>query len=99
VTEAMNVNSIIDFVGYFGTIYRWLLIAYILLSWVPNIRESFIGELLGKIVEPYLAPFRKIIPPIGGMLDVSPIIAFIALGFVVSGVQYLVEIIANIFVK
>ncbi|QGQ95791.1 YggT family protein [Paenibacillus psychroresistens] len=93
----MNVNSINDFIFYLGTIYKWLLIAYILLSWVPNIRDSFIGELLGKIVEPYLAPFRKLIPPIGGMIDVSPIIAFFALGFVIKGIQYIVEIIGNLF--
>jgi YggT family protein len=93
----MNVDSIINFIGTLGSIYRWMLIAYILLSWVPNIRESSVGVMLGKIVEPYLTPFRKIIPPIGGMLDVSPIIALIALGFVVNGIQYLVEIIANLF--
>jgi YggT family protein len=94
VTELAEVYSLIDTLA---EIYKWLLIAYILLSWVPNIRDSFIGELLGKIVEPYLAPFRKLIPPIGGMLDVSPIIAFIALGFVVRGIKYVVEIIANLF--
>jgi YggT family protein len=93
----MDVNTINNFIGVLGSIYKWLLIAYILLSWVPNIRDSYIGELLGKIVEPYLAPFRKIIPPIGGMLDISPIIAFIALGFVVRGIQYIVEIIASLF--
>lgn len=93
----MNVNSIYNFIDTVGEIYRWLLIAYILLSWVPNIRDSFIGELLKKIVEPYLAPFRKIIPPIGGMLDISPIIAFIALGFVIKGLKYLVEILVNLF--
>jgi YggT family protein len=93
----MDVNTINNFIGTLGSIYRWLMIAYILLSWVPNIRDSYIGELLGKIVEPYLAPFRKIIPPIGGMLDISPIIAFIALGFVVRGIQYIVEIIASLF--
>ena len=43
-------------------------------------RESFIGELLGKLVEPYLAPFRRFIPPIGGMIDISPIVALFALG-------------------
>jgi uncharacterized protein YggT (Ycf19 family) len=31
------------------------------------------------------------------MLDISPIIAFIALGFVVRGINYLVEIIAGLF--
>jgi YggT family protein len=93
----MDVNSINNIIGNLGSLYRWLLIAYILLSWVPNIRDSTVGVLLGKIVEPYLAPFRKIIPPIGGMLDLSPIIAFIALYYVIIGLQYLVEIIAKLF--
>jgi len=66
-------------------IYFYMIIAYVLLSWIPNARNSFIGEMLGKLVEPYLAPFRKIIPPIGGIIDISPIIAIFALQFVVRG--------------
>jgi YggT family protein len=67
-------------------IYFYMIIAYVLLSWLPNARESFVGKLLGKLVEPYLAPFRKIIPPIGGMLDISPIVAMLALQFVAWGI-------------
>ncbi|MDT9724353.1 YggT family protein [Xylanibacillus composti] len=67
-------------------IYRYMIIGYILLSWIPSARESFIGELLGRFVEPYLAPFRKVIPPIGGMIDISPIVALFALFFIQYGV-------------
>jgi uncharacterized protein YggT (Ycf19 family) len=67
-------------------IYSYVIIAYVLLSWVPNARSSFIGELLGKVVEPYLSPFRRLIPPIGGMIDISPIVALIALNFVAEGI-------------
>jgi YggT family protein len=56
------------------------------MSWLPNARESFIGELLGKLVEPYLSPFRRFIPPIGGMIDISPIVALFALRYVVLGI-------------
>ena len=73
-------------VMYLYTIYNFLIIGYILLSWLPSARESFIGVLLGKIVEPYLTPFRRIIPPIGGMLDISPIVALLALRFVAYGI-------------
>ncbi|WP_188993885.1 YggT family protein [Paenibacillus nasutitermitis] len=75
------------------TIYNFLIIGYILLSWLPSARESFIGELLGKIVEPYLAPFRRIIPPIGGMLDISPIVALFALRFVAYGIIAILKMI------
>lgn len=66
-------------------IYSWLIIIYILMSWVPNARESGFGYMLGRIVEPYLEPFRKIIPPLG-MLDISPIVAIIALRLAERGV-------------
>ncbi|WP_234992934.1 YggT family protein [Paenibacillus sp. RUD330] len=63
-----------------------MIFGYILLSWLPNARESFIGQFLGRIVEPYLSIFRRFIPPIGGMLDISPIVALIALRFVAQGI-------------
>jgi YggT family protein len=63
-----------------------MIIAYILMSWFPNARESSFGQFLGSIVEPYLAPFRKIIPPLG-MIDISPIVAIFALTFARYGVH------------
>lgn len=67
-------------------VYSWALIIYILMSWFPNARESSIGQFLAKICEPYLEPFRKIIPPIG-MMDISPIVAFLVLNFARSGLS------------
>jgi YggT family protein/cell division inhibitor SepF len=78
-------NAVATFINTVETIYTFLIIAYILLSWLPNARESFIGEFLSKLVEPYLSPFRRLIPPIGGMLDISPIVAIFALRFVAAG--------------
>lgn len=68
-----------------ANIYSYIIIANVLMSWIPNARTSFIGEWIGKIVEPYLSPFRRIIPPIGGMIDISPIVALFALNFVARG--------------
>jgi YggT family protein len=67
-------------------VYSWALIIYILMSWFPNARESSIGQFLAKICEPYLEPFRKIIPSIG-MMDISPIVAFLVLNFATSGLN------------
>ncbi|KOO40723.1 YggT family protein [Priestia koreensis] len=74
-------------------IYSWALIIYILMSWVPSIQESVFGRFLGAICEPYLAPFRRIIPPIGGMLDISPIVAIFLLNFAKAGVRTLFGIV------
>nr|WP_233147004.1 YggT family protein [Paenibacillus selenitireducens] len=76
-----------------GQIYLYMIIVYVLLSWVPNARESFIGNILAKLVEPYLTPFRKIIPTIGGMLDISPIVALFVLQFVIQGIIAVVHFI------
>jgi len=82
--------QIVGFIDTLANIYFYMIIAYVLLSWLPNARESFIGEILGKLVEPYLSPFRKIIPAIGGVLDISPVVALIALQFVTMGLKTVV---------
>ncbi|WP_394512745.1 YggT family protein [Priestia aryabhattai] len=69
-------------------LYSWALIIYILMSWVPDVRASKFGQLLGSICEPYLEPFRKIIPPIG-MIDISPLVAIFLLRFAERGVYSL----------
>ncbi|HDR6308362.1 TPA: YggT family protein [Bacillus cereus] len=65
-------------------IYSWALIIYILLSWFPGAKESTFGEVLARICEPYLEPFRRFIPPLG-MIDISPLVAIFALKFATSG--------------
>lgn len=77
-------------------IYYFMIIGYLILSWFPNARGSFIGGLLGKLVEPYLSPFRKIIPNIG-FIDLSPIVALIALRFVVMGIIAVLDFIVGLF--
>ena len=65
------------------------MIARILFTWFPNLdwyRQPF--KAIKEITDPIFAPFRRIIPPIGG-IDFSPIVAFIALGVV----QYLALIV------
>ena len=69
--------------------YYLLIIIRIFLSWIPNIdwlSQPFAS--LRSITDPFLNIFRGIIPPIGGMLDISPIVAIILLqilqGFVVG---------------
>lgn len=82
------VGTLLDVVDVIYRIYYWMIIIYIFMSWVPNVRESFIGEFLGKMVEPYLAPFRRIVPPLG-MIDFSPIVALLALWLASFGLKSL----------
>ncbi|WP_438316940.1 YggT family protein [Sporosarcina sp. FA9] len=86
--------AIRNFVEQAISIYSLLLIAYILMSWVPSMRETGFGKFLGKIVEPYLSFFRKFIPPLG-MIDISPIVAIFALRFISAGVRNVFNMIIN----
>ena len=46
-----------------------------------GLRQSWVTSIvsLGKLCDPYLDVFRRFIPPIGGMIDVSPIVALLVL--------------------
>ncbi|WP_379131587.1 YggT family protein [Paenibacillus sp. sgz500958] len=84
-------SQITSIIGILFQIYFYMIIIYVLMSWLPNVRENFIGELLSKLVEPYLSPFRRIIPPIFGTLDISPIIALIVLQYAEYGLLAVVD--------
>ena len=64
-----------------------IIFVYVLMSWIPLMgKRGIIGDIervLGKLCDPYLNLFKKLIPPIGGMLDITPIIALVVLQFVV----------------
>lgn len=77
--------TILTVISFAFSIYSFMLIVYILMSWVPAAQESSFGRLLAKLCEPYLGFFRKFIPPIG-MIDFSPIIGILLLSFIERGV-------------
>lgn len=79
---------IFNLLGEVIVYYSYALIIYILMSWFPNARDTSIGRFLTTICEPYLEPFRKIVPTIG-MFDFSPIIAFFVLNLAAQGVYQL----------
>ena len=63
----------------FVTIYTYVLIVRILLTWFPNISWSDQPfSALSQLTDPYLNLFRSIIPPIGG-IDISSILAIVLL--------------------
>ncbi|MCE3235338.1 MAG: hypothetical protein K0Q50_1518 [Vampirovibrio sp.] len=71
-------------------LYRWILIARILLTWLPNINwynQPF--KFMRDVTDPVMAPFSRLIPPIGG-IDFSPILLFFVLGLLQNGLVSLV---------
>ena len=70
--------------------YSFVIVIYVLLSWFPmgGIIEE-IRSALGKICDPFLNLFKRLIPPIGAMVDITPIIALLVLQF---GVRFIVSL-------
>ena len=70
-------SKVVNQLFYF---YYLLIIIRIFLSWIQTIdwtQQPF--NWVRSVTDPFLNIFRGIIPPIGGMLDISPVIAIILL--------------------
>lgn len=74
------------------SIYFWILILHVILSWlahfnVVNIRQPFVGQIgrfLWQVTEPVLAPIRQVLRRLFGDLggiDLSPLIALVLVAF------------------
>lgn len=75
------VNALIFFVSTVCRVLEWILIIRIVLSWVGVSPHTHYNEILGAIyqVSDYIMiPFRRI-PLRIGMLDLTPILAFMVL--------------------
>lgn len=62
-------------------VFKLMLLARIVGSWIPELQSSKFMQFVSFYTDPYLNLFRRLIPPLG-MIDFSPIIAFLALGFI-----------------
>ncbi len=61
--------------------YSVILFVYALISWLPDLRGPWV-RYLAMLVEPVLAPVRRIVPPIGG-LDMAFLIVIVLINFVI----------------
>ncbi|MCU1728246.1 YggT family protein [Pseudomonas sp. 7P_10.2_Bac1] len=62
----------------FLKVFFFAIIISVILSWVAPNSASPAAELVNQITEPALAPFRRMLPSMGG-LDISPILAFMVI--------------------
>jgi YggT family protein len=63
-----------------GMLYLLLMLVWAVLSWFPVQPGSPVSKLrrwLRVVIEPVVAPFRRVIPPVG-VFDVSFLVAFVA---------------------
>jgi uncharacterized protein YggT (Ycf19 family) len=69
-------------------VYFYILIGSILLSWLPELRETQLGRFIDRLASPYMSVFRGLL--VFGMFDFTPIIGFIIYQV---GMNYLAQMI------
>lgn len=68
-----------QFVSIFTQILIFAIFARVIMSWLRVPPRGFLFVLLVESTEPILGLFRKLVPPLGGIVDLSPLLAFLAL--------------------
>ena len=70
-------TPVIEILGVLLQVYSYVLLARALVSFIPNLDPyNPIIQLLYQITEPVLEPIRRLIPPLGGVIDISMLVAF-----------------------
>jgi len=70
--------SVIGLLSFILNIYFWSIIISIVASFLAPMSTHPALTLVRQLTEPVMAPFRKILPPMGG-LDLSPIFVFLSI--------------------
>lgn len=68
-----------QFISILTNILIFAIFARVILSWLRVAPRGWLFTVVVESTEPILRVFRKVIPPIGGVLDLSPLFAFLAL--------------------
>jgi YggT family protein len=59
--------------------YTIMLGIRIIASWFPSVQGQRWLFMIARCTDPYLNIFRRLVPPIGGVLDLSPMLGFFTL--------------------
>jgi YggT family protein len=62
-----------------SSIFFWCMIISIIGSFVAPLSHHPLLLLANQIINPLTAPIRKVLPPLGGVIDISPIIILMVL--------------------
>ena len=68
-------KQVLTIVHMLLTVYYWILIAYVLGSWIPELRKTKIYRAIYQLANPYMRIFRGLL--VFGMMDFTPIRGFL----------------------
>ena len=77
-TQVVIVLSAVGILSLVVKVYFFAILAMIIFSWIAPHSHHPALALLHQLTEPAMAPLRRLLPPMGG-LDLSPILAFVAI--------------------
>jgi YggT family protein len=69
----------------FYVVFIWVIVGWLVAFNVINTRNPNVRAIVGflsAVVDPLCRPIRKIIPPINGVLDLSPLILVLIIQFI-----------------
>ena len=73
----------LNFLQLFVTVLWILVLGRVIVSWVDPMGRNQVSSWLIRATEPLLAPIRRLLPQ-SGMIDFSPLVLMLVLGFIVS---------------
>lgn len=79
---ATMIETLAYFVNLLFNAYFWIIVVRIILTWIPSINwQNQPFKAIAAMADLLLAPFRKIIPAVGG-IDFSPLVALLLFSIV-----------------
>ena len=85
---ALLVWGVLKVISLVITIYFFAIIGMIVISWLAPGNPHPGIQIIHQITEPIMAPFRNLLPPMGG-LDLSPILVFLVLNMVMVVMRHM----------
>lgn len=62
-----------------SNIFFWAIIISIIGSWIAPGSGHPLLSLINQLINPLMAPVRRLLPPLGGVIDISPILVLLGL--------------------
>ena len=75
----MLIEFLRQFIVIFSQILIFAIFARVVMSWMRMPSHNPLVILIVQSTEPILGLFRRVLPPLGGVLDLSPLLAFFAI--------------------
>jgi YggT family protein len=82
--------GLLSLINTIFTVYGAMIAIRIVGSWFPKVAVHPVMRFVGSYTDPYLNIYRRFIPPLGGTLDLTPMLAYFGLQAIQYAIRFLV---------